>query len=695
MSAYPMDRIRNIGIVAHIDAGKTTTTERILYYTGKKHKIGEVHEGEAEMDWMEQEKERGITITAASTTCYWRDCQINIIDTPGHVDFTIEVERALRVLDGAVVIFDAEAGVEPQSETVWRQADKYRVPRIAFVNKMDKVGANFFRTVSMMEQRLSSRPVPIQIPIGAEADFKGVIDLVSMKAIVWEDETGENYRITDIPEELLEEAKKWRENLIEILSEEDEVILEKYAEDQPITEEDLKRAIREQTIKFNIVPVLCGAAFKNKGIQPLLDAIVDYLPSPLDRPPIEGTHPETGEKLSRKPDRDGPLTALAFKIMTDRYIGKLTYVRVYSGKIKKGMVIYNATKGIEERISRIVRMHANKQEDIDELVAGDIGAVVGLKKATTGDTLADKNNPIVLESLEVPEPVISQAIFIKSKKDEDKLATALQKLMEEDPSFRAYTDEETGDTIIAGMGELHLEIMVDRMRREYKLDVEVGLPQVAYRETITKSVVKEGKYIKQTGGRGQYGHVVIQMEPLERGKGFEFVNKITGGKIPKEFIPAVEKGIKEAMQKGVLAGYPVVDVRVILFDGSYHEVDSSDLAFQIAGSLAFREGAKEANPVLLEPLMRVEIVTPEEYMGDVIGDVNARRGHIVSIEDRENSKVITALIPLAEMLNYATSLRSLTQGRAYYHMVFEKYEVVPRDIQQKIVEERKKVKVAK
>ncbi len=691
MAKLPIEKLRNIGIIAHIDAGKTTTTERILFYTGKKHKIGEVHEGQAEMDWMEQERERGITITAASTTCFWKGHQINIIDTPGHVDFTIEVERALRVLDGAVVIFDAEAGVEPQSETVWRQADKYRVPRIAFVNKMDKVGANFFNVIKMMEQRLSAVPLAIQIPIGAESDFRGVVDLITMKGIVWKDETlGAEYEVIDIPGDLVDVAQEWREKMIETLAEFNEDIMLKYLEEEEITEEDLRKAIRKSTIAFEVVPVLAGSAFKNKGIQPLLDAIVDYLPSPVDRPPVEGINPVTGEKEIRKPDENMPLTALAFKIMTDKYIGKVTYVRVYSGKITKGEYVYNATRGVKERISRIVRMHANKQEDIDELTAGDIGAVVGLKQTLTGDTLSDENHPIVLESLEVPEPVIAQAIHPKSKDDKEKMVKALQKLMEEDPSFRAYTDEETGETIIAGMGELHLEIMVDRMRREHKVNVEVGQPQVAYRETITTSVKQEGKYIKQTGGRGQYGHVWIEVEPLPRGKGFEFVDLITGGKIPREFIPSVEKGIRDAMKKGVVAGYPVVDVRVKLFDGSYHEVDSSDMAFQIAGSIAFKEAMKKARPVLLEPIMKVEVVTPEEYMGDVIGDINSRRGHIVSIEDRSNSKVITAMVPLAEMLQYATALRSITQGRGYYSMQFDHYDVVPDNIAKKIIEERKK-----
>jgi elongation factor G len=686
---YPIEKIRNIGIIAHIDAGKTTTTERILFYTGRKHKIGEVHEGQAEMDWMEQERERGITITAASTSVFWKDCMINIIDTPGHVDFTIEVERALRVLDGAVVIFDAEAGVEPQSETVWRQADKYKVPRIAYINKMDKIGANFFNVIEMMEERLSAIPLPIQIPIGAESSFKGVVDLIRMKAIVWLEETlGAKYEILDIPNDLIEKAKEYREKMIEILAEFNEEIMLKYIEGVEISEYDLIKAIRKSTLAFEVVPVLCGSSFKNKGIQPLLDAVVDFLPSPIDLPPVKGINPNTNLEETRLADENQPLTALAFKIMTDPYLGKLTYIRVYSGKITAGTYVYNSTKGVKERVSRIVRMHANKKEDIEELCAGDIGAIIGLRSATTGDTICDENHPILLESLQVPDPVIAQAIYVKTKEEREKLAHALSKFMEEDPSFRAWTDEETGDTIIAGMGELHLEIIVDRMRREHKIDVQVGLPQVAYKETITSSAKQEGKYIRQTGGRGQYGHVWIEIEPLERGKGFEFVNLIVGGKIPKEFIPSVEKGIKEAMKKGVLAGYPVVDVRVKLFDGSYHEVDSSDIAFQIAGSQAFKEAMKNAKPVLLEPIMKVEVVTPQDYLGEVIGDLNSRRGHITAIEDRMNSKVIIAYVPLSEMLNYATTLRSLTQGRAYYTMIFDHYDIVPSSITEKIIKER-------
>ena len=686
---YPIEKIRNIGIIAHIDAGKTTTTERILFYTGRKHKIGEVHEGQAEMDWMEQERERGITITAASTSVFWKDCMINIIDTPGHVDFTIEVERALRVLDGAVVIFDAEAGVEPQSETVWRQADKYKVPRIAYINKMDKIGANFFNVIEMMEERLSAIPLPIQIPIGAESSFKGVVDLIRMKSIIWLEETlGAKYEVLDISDDLIEKAKEYREKMIEILAEFNEEIMLKYIEGTEINENDLIKAIRKSTLAFEVVPVLCGSSFKNKGIQPLLDAIVDFLPSPIDLPHVKGINPNTNLEETRLPNENQPLTALAFKIMTDPYLGKLTYIRVYSGKINAGTYVYNSTKGIKERVSRIVRMHANKKEDIEELCAGDIGAIIGLRSATTGDTICDENHPILLESLQVPDPVIAQAIYVKTKEEREKLAHALSKFMEEDPSFRAWTDEETGDTIIAGMGELHLEIIVDRMRREHKIDVQVGLPQVAYKETITSSAKQEGKYIRQTGGRGQYGHVWIEIEPLERGKGFEFVNLIVGGKIPKEFIPSVEKGIREAMKKGVLAGYPVVDVRVKLFDGSYHEVDSSDIAFQIAASQAFKEAMKNAKPVLLEPIMKVEVVTPQDYLGEVIGDLNSRRGHIIAIEDRMNSKVIIAYVPLSEMLNYATTLRSLTQGRAYYTMIFDHYDIVPSSITEKIIKER-------
>lgn len=688
---YDINKVRNIGIIAHIDAGKTTTTERILYYTGRKHKIGEVHEGEATMDWMEQEKERGITITAASTTCFWKEHQINIIDTPGHVDFTIEVERALRVLDGAIFILDASQGVEPQSETVWRQAEKYKVPRITFVNKMDKVGADYFKSIESMEKKLGTLPLPMQYPIGSESSFEGVVDLVEMKEIVWLEETlGARYEYREIRDELKSECEFWRNVLIERLAEVDEEILEKYLEEKPISNEELKRAIRRATLAFKAVPVFCGSAYKNKGVQPLLDAVIDYLPSPIDRGSIYGKSPDVKD-VERKPLDNEPLTALAFKVQIDRYIGKLVYVRVYSGVLKSGSYVYNANKGKKERISRIVRMHANMHEDVEELRAGDIGAVIGLKETITGDTLCDEEHPIILESLEVPEPVISQAIKVTSKTDEDKLSKALVKLAEEDPSFKFWVDNETDETIIAGMGELHLEIKVDILKRNFNLNVEVGPPRVAYRETIKKPVnAVEGKFIRQTGGRGQYGHVIINVEPLERGKGFSFVDKITGGRIPKEFIPAVQKGIEEAMQKGILAGYPVVDIKVELIDGSYHEVDSSELAFKIAAKTALWEALKKGDPVLLEPIMRVEITTPEEYLGDVIGDIGSRRGHIKSIEDRGNAKLITALVPLAELMAYASDLRSLTQGRAYFVMFFDHYAEVPKNIAEKIIEERKK-----
>ncbi len=688
---YDINKVRNIGIIAHIDAGKTTTTERILYYTGRKHKIGEVHEGEATMDWMEQERERGITITSASTTCFWKGHQINIIDTPGHVDFTVEVERALRVLDGAIFILDASHGVEPQSETVWRQAEKYKVPRIAFVNKMDKVGADYFKSIESMEKKLGTLPLPMQYPIGSESSFEGVVDLVEMKEIVWLDETlGAKYEYRDIRDELKDECEFWRNVLIERLAEVDEEILEKYLEEKPISNEELKKAIRRVTLAFKAVPVFCGSAYRNKGVQPLLDAVIDYLPSPIDRGSIYGKSPD-GKDVERKPLDNEPLAALAFKVQMDRYIGKLVYVRVYSGVLRSGSYVYNINKGKKERISRIVRMHANIQEDVEELRAGDIGAVIGLKETITGNTLCDEEHPIILESLEVPEPVISQAIKGANKADEDKLSKALAKLAEEDPSFKFWVDNETDETIIAGMGELHLEIKVDILKRNFNLNVEVSPPRVAYRETIKKPVnAVEGKFIRQTGGRGQYGHVIINVEPLERGRGFSFVDKITGGRIPKEFIPAVQKGIEEAMQKGILAGYPVVDIKVELVDGSYHEVDSSELAFKIAAKTALWEALKRGNPVLLEPIMRVEITTPEEYLGDVIGDIGSRRGHIKSIEDRGNAKLITALVPLAELMAYASDLRSITQGRAYFVMFFDHYAEVPKNIAEKIIEERKK-----
>lgn len=683
---YPLERMRNIGIMAHIDAGKTTTTERILFYTGISHRIGEVDEGTATMDWMAQEKERGITITSAATTCFWKDNRINIIDTPGHVDFTIEVERSLRVLDGAVAIFDAGQGVEPQSETVWRQADKYRVPRIAFINKMDKIGADFFESVNSMVERLGANPVPIQIPVGAENSFRGPIDLISMKAIYFDDETlGAKYVVEEIPENLLDLAMEYREKMIEKLADFNDVIMEKYLGGEEISEEEIKKTLRKATIAMEITPVLCGAAFKNKGIQLLLDAIIDYLPSPNDLPPINGIHPDTGEELIRRPDDNEPFSALAFKIMTDPFVGQLTFFRVYSGTLNAGSYIYNSTKSNTERIGRILKMHANKREEIKTVYAGEIAAAVGLKNTTTGDTLCDKAHPIILEKMEFPEPVISIAIEPKTKVDQEKMTLSLQKLAQEDPSFRMKTDEETGQTIISGMGELHLEIIVDRLMREFKVEANVGKPQVAYRETIKGKVKSEGKYIRQTGGRGQYGHVWIELEPKSRGEGFEFVNEIVGGVIPREYIPAVEKGIKEALESGILAGYPVVDVKVRLFDGSYHEVDSSEMAFKIASSMAFKEGARKATPVLLEPIMNLEVIVPEEYMGDVIGDINSRRGKILGVKHRVKAQVITAEVPLAEMFGYATTLRSLTQGRATFTLQFSRYEEVPANITEQIM----------
>ncbi|MBX6422043.1 elongation factor G [Thermosulfurimonas sp. F29] len=682
---------RNIGFVAHIDAGKTTTTERVLYYTGRTHKIGEVHEGTATMDFLPQEQERGITITSAATTCFWKGHKINIIDTPGHVDFTIEVERSLRVLDGAVVIFCAVGGVEPQSETVWRQANKYKVPRIAFVNKMDRLGANFERVVEEIRTRLGATPLPLQIPIGAEDSFVGVVDLVGMKAIVWEEETlGAKYHFEEIPADLRDKAEEYRTNLLETLADINDEIMEKYLEGEEISEEEIKKAVREGTLAFKIVPVLCGSAFKNKGVQPLLDAIVDYLPSPLDIPPVKGFNPDTGEVEERITDPEGPLAALAFKIMTDPYVGTLTFLRIYSGKLESGVTVYNSTKRKRERIGRLVRMHAKHREEITSAEAGDIVAALGLRVTTTGDTLCDETKPIELEKLEIPDPVISVAVEPKTKADQEKLANALQKIALEDPSFRVQTDQETGQTLIWGMGELHLEIIVDRLVREFKVGVNVGRPEVAYKETITTSAEAEGKYIKQTGGRGQYGHVKLVLEP-NPGKGFEFVSEIVGGAIPKEFIPAVEKGVREAMEQGVLAGYPVVDVRVRLVDGSYHEVDSSELAFAIAGSLGFKEAARKANPVLLEPIMKLEVVTPEEYLGDVLGDISSRRGKVEGMDARGNVKVIRAFVPLAEMFGYATQLRSLTQGRANFTMQFSHYEKVPAHLAEDIIKKAKGV----
>jgi len=689
----PLDRYRNIGIMAHIDAGKTTTTERILYYTGKTYKIGEVHEGTTEMDWMEQEKERGITITSAATTTFWNGMEkqfkphrINIIDTPGHVDFTVEVERSLRVLDGAIAVYDGVAGVEPQTETVWRQADKYNVPRICFINKLDRMGADFFFCVNSIKERLGANAVPIQLPIGSEADFKGIVDLINNRAIIWTgDELGAKFEFQPIPDDLKDLAEEYRSKLVESAVECDDQLLEKYLNDGEISVEELKRAIRKGTLEKKLFPVLCGAAFKNKGVQPLLDAVVDFLPSPIDIAHVRGIDPNTGEEIERKTDDNEAFSALAFKIMSDPYVGKLTFFRVYSGTLKKGSYIYNSTKGKKERIGRLLLMHANQREEIDEVNAGDIAAAVGLKDTTTGDTLCDENKPIVLESMTFPEPVIDLAIEPLTRADQDKLGTALMKLAEEDPTFRVKTDHETGQTIISGMGELHLEIIVDRLKREFKVEANVGKPQVAYRETITGSAEVEGKYIKQTGGRGQYGHVWIRVKPNEPGKGYQFINSIVGGVIPKEYIPAVDKGIQEAMQTGVLAGYPVVDISVELFDGSYHEVDSSEMAFKIAASMAFKDACKKANPVLLEPIMDVEVVTPEDYMGDVVGDLNRRRGRILSMDQRGNARVIKAEVPLAEMFGYATDLRSFTQGRASYTMKFKHYEQVPANIANEII----------
>jgi len=680
---------RNIGFVAHIDAGKTTTTERVLYYTGKTYKIGEVHEGTATMDFLPQEQERGITITSACTTTFWRGHRINIIDTPGHVDFTIEVERSLRVLDGAVVIFCAVGGVEPQSETVWRQANKYKVPRIAFINKMDRIGANFEKVVEQIKQRLGANPVPLQIPVGEESGFSGVVDLIEMKAIIWDEESlGAKYHYEEVPSNLREKAEEYRTKLLESLADINDEIMEKYLEGEELSPEEIREAIREATISFKIVPVLCGSAFKNKGIQPLLDAIIDYLPSPLDIPPVKGINPDTEEIEERPTDPDAPLSALAFKIMTDPYIGTLTFLRIYSGRLESGMSVYNSTKRKKERIGRLVRLHANQREEIAGAFAGDIVAAIGLRVTTTGDTLCDESHPIELEKLEVPEPVISIAVEPKTKADQEKLSVALQKIAIEDPSFRVSVDHETGQTLIWGMGELHLDIIIDRLIREFKVGVNVGKPEVAYKETITISAEAEGKYIRQTGGRGQYGHVKLVVEP-NPGKGFDFVSEIVGGVIPKEFIPAVEKGVIEATQEGVLAGYPVVDVKVRLVDGSYHEVDSSDLAFAIAGSLAFKDACKKASPVLLEPIMKVEIVVPEEYLGDVLGDISSRRGRVESMDLKGNARVVMAYVPLAEMFGYATTLRSLTQGRGTFIMQFSHYEKVPAHLAEQIIKKAK------
>jgi elongation factor G len=683
---FPLARTRNIGIMAHIDAGKTTTTERILYYTGRNYKMGEVHEGGATMDWMVQEQERGITITSAATTCRWRDTWINIIDTPGHVDFTVEVERSLRVLDGAVAVFDAVAGVEPQTETVWRQANKYHVPRICFVNKMDRVGADFPRTVDMIKDRLDALPAVVQLPIGAESDFVGVIDVLEQIALVWEDGMGEKWLEKEIPTELVEPAEEARHQLVDVLSNFDDSIMEKYLAEEKITGDDLRRSLRQATLAAQVVPVLCGSAFKNKGVQPMLDAVVDYLPSPLDLPPTIGTKPGSDEPDERIADDSAPFSALAFKIMTDPYVGKLTYLRVYSGTLRKGGTVLNSTKDKRERIGRLLQMHANHREDKDAIFAGDIVAVVGLKQTTTGDTLADPAHPIVLEALEFPEPVIHVAVEPKTKADQDKLSRALFSLSEEDPTFRVRSDDETGQTVISGMGELHLEVLVDRMLREFSVDANVGKPQVAYRETIRKAVQDvDGKYIRQTGGRGQYGHAVIDLEPTGPGGGYEFVDKITGGSIPREYISSVDTGIQDALTSGVLAGYPTVDVRVTLVDGSYHDVDSSEMAYKIAGSMAVKKAIAKAGPILLEPIMAVEVVTPEDYMGDVIGDLSARRGRVEGMEQRGTSHVVRAQVPLADMFGYATDLRSRTQGRATYTMQFDAYSEVPESISREIV----------
>ena len=686
----PIEKVRNIGFIAHIDAGKTTTTERILFYTGISYLMGEVHEGTAVMDFMEEERERGITITSAATTCFWRGYRINIIDTPGHVDFTVEVERALRVLDGAIGIFCAVGGVEPQSETVWRQADKYHVPRLAFINKMDRIGADFQGCIEMMKDRLNAHPIPIQVPLGKEELFQGVIDLVKMKAIVFDEETlGAKYKYLPIPEEFQGEAKQYRERLIETLADFDEVIMQKYLEGEEIKEEEIQKTLRQGTINLKLVPVLCGSAFKNKGVQPLLDAIVDYLPSPIDVPPIKGKTLE-GRKGERPASDDAPFTALVFKLVTDPYVGHLAFLRIYAGSLKTGDTVFNATKGVKEKIGRLLKMHANKREDITEVYAGDIVAAVGLRKTTTGDTLCEERAPILLEAIEFPEPVIAVAIEPKTKEDQDKLGTALRKIAIEDPSFKVRYDEETGETLIGGMGELHLEIIVNRLQREFKVQANVGRPQVAYRETITKPVKVEGRFIKQTGGRGQYGHVWLELEPLPRGKGFEFIDAITGGVIPKEYIPAVEQGVRETIELGVIAGYPLTDLKVKLIDGSYHEVDSSDMAFAIAGSMALKEGVKKANPVLLEPIMLLEVIVPQAYVGDVMGDITARRGKIVGIEIRRNAQVIKAHVPLAEMFGYATTLRSVTQGRATYVMQFSHYEPVPAKIAETLPLKRKR-----
>ena len=687
---YSLEKTRNIGIMAHIDAGKTTTTERILFYTGVNHKIGEVHDGAATMDWMVQEQERGITITSAATTCHWKDHRINIIDTPGHVDFTVEVERSLRVLDGAVAVLTARGGVEPQTETVWRQAEKYNVPRMAYVNKMDITGADFYNVIKMMKERLQANAVAIQLPIGAEDDFKGIIDLIKMEAIVYEDDLGKVEDEVAIPDDMKDLAEEYREKLLEACSEQDDDFMEKYLGGEDITEEDIKKVIRKATVACDMVPVTCGTSYRNKGVQPLLDAIVDFMPAPTDIPPIKGTDPETGEEDHRPSSDDEPFAALAFKIMTDPFVGKLAFFRVYSGTLDAGSYVYNSTKGKKERIGRILQMHANHRKEIEKVYSGDIAAAVGLKDTTTGDTLCDEEHPIILESMEFPDPVISVAVEPATKNDQQKMGVALQKLAEEDPTFRVRTDEETGQTIISGMGELHLQIIIDRMLREFHVDCKVGEPQVAYRETIRKVVEKaEGKFVRQSGGHGQYGHCVLKLEPQEAGAGFTFENAVVGGAIPKEFIKPIEDGIRQAMESGVVAGYPMVDIKATVYDGSFHEVDSSEAAFKVAGSMAFKNGAEKANPVLLEPYVKVEVTVPEEYMGDVIGDLNSRRGRIDGMEARNGAQVINGFVPLSEMFGYSTDLRSKTQGRGNYSMEVAYYDEVPKNIADQIVAKNK------
>lgn len=686
---FSLDNTRNIGIMAHIDAGKTTTTERILFYTGRVHKIGEVHEGAATMDWMEQEQERGITITSAATTAQWKGNRVNIIDTPGHVDFTVEVERSLRVLDGAVAVLDAQSGVEPQTETVWRQATTYGVPRIVFVNKMDKIGADFLYSVKTLHERLQANAHPIQLPIGAEDQFTGIIDIIEMKAHMYTNDLGTDIQVVDVPEEFQDQAEELRGGLIEALADFDEALMEKYLEGEEITVEELKAAIRKATLSVEFFPVVCGSAFKNKGVQLMLDAVIDYLPSPLDVPAIKGIVPDTDEEVTRPADDNGPFSALAFKIMTDPYVGKLTFFRVYSGKAEAGSYVVNSTKGKRERLGRILQMHANSRQEISVCYSGDIAAAVGLKDTTTGDTLCDDKNQVILESMTFPEPVISVAIEPKSKADQDKMGIALVKLSEEDPTFRAHTDQETGQTIISGMGELHLDIIVDRMRREFKVEANVGAPQVAYRETFRAAARVEGKFARQSGGRGQFGHVWIEFEPNEEGKGFEFANKIVGGVVPREYIPAVQAGLEDSLKNGVLAGYPVVDIKAALVDGSYHDVDSSEMAFKIAASMALKAAASKCNPAILEPIMKVEVVIPDEYLGDIMGDITSRRGRVEGMEARGNAQVVRAMVPLSEMFGYATSLRSNTQGRGTFSMVFDHYEEVPKTISEEIIKKNK------